>query len=50
MSSTLKVRASKLQSKKRNELVKQLDELKTELVSLRVQKITGGNTSKLARM
>jgi large subunit ribosomal protein L35e len=50
MSSTLKVRARELQSKKRDELVKQLDELKTELVSLRVQKITGGNASKLARM
>ncbi|BGP16351.1 hypothetical protein JCM10213_004892 [Rhodosporidiobolus nylandii] len=49
-SSSLKVRASELQSKKRDELVKQLEELKTELVSLRVQKITGGNASKLARM
>ncbi|GAA6060120.1 hypothetical protein JCM10212_003528 [Sporobolomyces blumeae] len=50
MSSSLKVRASELQSKKRDELLKQLDELKTELVSLRVQKITGGNASKLARI
>jgi len=49
-SQTLKVRASELQSKKRDELVKQLDELKTELVSLRVQKVAGGNASKLARM
>ncbi|GAA6022452.1 hypothetical protein JCM11491_005512 [Sporobolomyces phaffii] len=49
-SSSLKVRASELQSKKRDELLKQLDELKTELVSLRVQKITGGNASKLARI
>lgn len=46
----LKVRASELQNKKRDELVKQLEELKTELVSLRVQKIAGGNASKLARM
>ncbi|GAA5908912.1 hypothetical protein JCM6882_005482 [Rhodosporidiobolus microsporus] len=49
-SSSLKVRASELQSKKRDELLKQLDELKTELVSLRVSKITGGNASKLARI
>jgi len=49
-SSSLKVRASELQNKKRDELLKQLDELKTELVSLRVQKITGGNASKLGRM
>lgn len=49
-SQTLKVRASELQAKKRDELVKQLDELKTELVSLRVQKVAGGNASKLARM
>merc|ERR1712080_301893 len=46
----LKVRASELQNKKRDELVKQLEELKTELVSLRVQKIAGGNASKLARI
>merc|ERR1711890_203223 len=49
-SSQLKVRASELQNKKRDELVKQLEELKTELVSLRVQKIAGGNASKLARI
>ncbi|GAA5855706.1 hypothetical protein JCM5353_008193 [Sporobolomyces roseus] len=49
-SSSLKVRASELQNKKRDELLKQLDELKTELVSLRVQKITGGNASKLGRI
>ncbi|KAK4335396.1 60S ribosomal protein L35-A [Rhodotorula toruloides] len=39
-----------MSSKKRDELLKQLEELKTELVSLRVQKVTGGNASKLAKM
>ena len=32
------------------ELTKQLEELKTELASLRVQKIAGGSASKLTRM
>ena len=50
MSSSLKVRTSELSNKKRDELLKQLDELKQELVSLRVQKITGGNASKLNKM
>ncbi|KAK4053899.1 60S ribosomal protein L35, L29 [Microbotryomycetes sp. JL221] len=50
MSSSLKVRTSELSTKKRDELLKQLDELKQELVSLRVQKITGGNASKLNKI
>ncbi|GAA5975962.1 hypothetical protein JCM11641_002850 [Rhodosporidiobolus odoratus] len=49
-SNSLKVRATELQGKSKDALVKQLDELKTELVSLRVQKVTGGNASKLARI
>lgn len=50
MSSTTKVRTSELMGKKKDELLKQLDELKRELVSLRVQKVAGGNSSKLMRM
>lgn len=45
-----KVRAVELVTKTRDSLLKQLDELKQELVTLRVQKITGGNASKLTRM
>lgn len=48
--SSSKVRTSELLTKKRDELLKQLEELKTELSQLRVQKITGGNASKLTKM
>jgi large subunit ribosomal protein L35e len=34
----------------RLELQKQLNDLKGELLSLRVQKITGGNSAKLTKM
>jgi hypothetical protein len=34
----------------RNDLTKQLDELKRELLTLRVQKIAGGSASKLTKM
>lgn len=34
----------------KTDLTKQLNELKTELLSLRVQKILGGSASKLTRM
>ena len=37
-----KVKAHELRGKKKEELVKQLDELKQELASLRVAKVTGG--------
>jgi large subunit ribosomal protein L35e len=46
-----KVRAHEIRNKKKDELLRQLDELKQELVSLRVQKIAGsGNTAKLTKM
>jgi large subunit ribosomal protein L35e len=48
--STGKVKASQLWSKNKDDLRKQLDELKQELVQLRTQKIAGGASSKLSKM
>ncbi|KAG6919434.1 hypothetical protein DXG01_006317 [Tephrocybe rancida] len=45
-----KVKAYELQSKSKNDLHKQLQELKTELLTLRVQKIAGGSASKLTKI
>ncbi|PSR72918.1 hypothetical protein EW026_g7054 [Hermanssonia centrifuga] len=45
-----KVKAYELQSKSKNDLTKQLTELKTELLTLRVQKIAGGSAAKLTRI
>ncbi|XP_074613439.1 uncharacterized protein LOC141873345 isoform X2 [Acropora palmata] len=45
-----KVRAQDLRGKKKEELLKQLDDLKTELSQLRVAKVTGGAASKLANI
>ncbi|XP_076436402.1 large ribosomal subunit protein uL29-like [Babylonia areolata] len=45
-----KVKAKDLRGKKKDDLIKQLDELKTELQSLRVAKVTGGAASKLAKI
>jgi large subunit ribosomal protein L35e len=36
--------------KKKEELLKQMDDLKGELQSLRVAKVTGGAASKLSKM
>lgn len=36
--------------KSKADLTKQLEELKLELVGLRVQKVVGGSSSKLTRM
>jgi len=45
-----RVKASELRGKKKEELQKQLDELKQELASLRVAKVTGGAASKLSKI
>jgi large subunit ribosomal protein L35e len=39
-----------LRQKDKKELTKQLDELKMELLNLRVAKVTGGAPSKLSKM
>ena len=46
----VKVKAHELRQKNRDELLRQLDELKTELQQLRVAKVTGGAASKLSKM
>lgn len=45
-----KVKTKDLRGKKKEELVKQLDELKQELANLRVAKVTGGTASKLSKI
>ncbi|KAI0774296.1 ribosomal protein L35 [Fomes fomentarius] len=45
-----KVKAYELQSKSKNDLAKQLTELKNELLTLRVQKIAGGSAAKLTKI
>lgn len=45
-----KVKAYELHGKSKSDLTKQLDELKSELLQLRVQKVAGGASSKLTRM
>lgn len=46
----VKVKCSELRTKKKEELVKQLEDLKGELQGLRVAKVTGGAASKLSKM
>ncbi|KAK2742595.1 60S ribosomal protein L35 [Myotisia sp. PD_48] len=48
--SSAKVKTGQLWGKSKDDLAKQLDELKTELGQLRVQKIAGGASSKLTRI
>ncbi|KAH9843401.1 60S ribosomal protein L35 [Teratosphaeria destructans] len=45
-----KVKAAQLWGKNKEDLKKQLDELKAELVQLRTQKIAGGAQSKLTKI
>ena len=45
-----KLKIKDLQSKRKDELAKQLDDLKQELANLRVAKVTGGTASKLAKI
>ena len=45
-----KVKAYELRNKTKGELLKQLEELKAELSSLRVAKVTGGAASKLSKI
>ena len=44
------MKVHELRGKTKDELVKQLEELKTELSQLRVHKVTGGTASKLSKM
>ncbi|KAG8739376.1 60S ribosomal protein L35 [Ceratobasidium sp. 414] len=46
----VKVKAFELQSKSKGDLLKQLGELKGELLSLRVQKIASASSSKLTKI
>merc|ERR1711934_1106906 len=45
-----KIKLHELRQKNESELIKQLQELKTELAALRVAKVTGGAASKLSKI
>ena len=45
-----KLKTHELRTKNKADLMKQLEELKTELAALRVAKVTGGAASKLSKM
>lgn len=45
-----KVKARELTGKSKADLTKQLEELKSQLLQLRVAKVAGGASSKLTRM
>merc|ERR1711861_53300 len=45
-----KIKLHELRQKNESELMKQLQELKTELAALRVAKVTGGAASKLSKI
>eukprot|EP00116_Pleurobrachia_bachei_P015449 sb/3475711/ len=46
----VRVKAPALRGKTKEELLKQLEEQKTELSNLQVQKVTGGATNKLSKI
>merc|ERR1712137_542681 len=46
----LKIKVHELRTKNKTDLTKQLDEMKSELASLRVAKVTGGAASKLSKI
>ncbi|XP_054710691.1 60S ribosomal protein L35-like [Uloborus diversus] len=46
----VKVKARELRGKKKEEVEKQLEELKQELAALRIAKVTGGAASKLSKI
>lgn len=46
----VKIKCSELRTKKKEELTKQLEDLKNELSTLRVAKVTGGAASKLSKI
>merc|ERR1712070_1136100 len=48
--STWEIKVHELRSKTKGDLMKQLDEMKSELTSLRVAKVTGGAASKLSKI
>ena len=43
-------KAKQLRQKSKDELIKQLDDFKSELAALRVEQVTGGSASKLAKI
>merc|ERR1711975_78006 len=50
LAAMVRVKAHELRSKTSKELLKELDEMKTELSQLRVAKVAGGAASKLAKI
>merc|ERR1712083_37554 len=46
----MKIKVHELRTKGKADLMKQLDEMKSELASLRVAKVTGGAASKLSKI
>lgn len=46
----MKVKAYELRNKTSKELLKELDEMKSELAQLRVAKVSGGAASQLAKI